>query len=631
MHLTQDILFQHLASASHALNKAKNNSYSDLRKEEYQKQLVELFDKVEQEINKGISNLSDREIYDGPKKYLDFIFKSLEFLDSSTLNQIPYEIVECLNLAMFDWLKDNDKYIIVTSLLNNVHSFSFDPNLAFNKKLYDDIETRYSIKFNYYLVQINLPKFYSKDYLINVVLYHELGHFIDLKSSLMRTLIIQLLDDLEDNKFIASELIELKRYLPALSTYIDSANPKPDWTRIDQKNFFISLSHLQEYFCDLFASQYIGLASNNYVEYLDESGTQFSSTHPSSDLRIKVVSNFINKEENLIVKLIDETLVKLTGNKLIQRFKSLPLKDFLNLTPTEIRSEEELHGLYNAAWDIWLNHRESFEKILNTTNKVKIYKTINNLIEKSIGNYITKKEWSKSSKMLAVNDNLIMNSNVWNPFSDIFSNNAVLSKQSIYNLLRSKKLIITPILDINQIGEIGFDFRLGYDFLVSIQGREAFINASKNDWMQGDGNNQRNITQFFQDTRRQLGETFILHPNQTVLAVTLEYVKLPNDCMLKLFMRSSYSRLGITINTIAQPGYCGCLSMELTNTNNNPINLTIGSRIIQGVFFKTSKPSKYFHKDRKYTCQVRPEPSGIIKDDDLTTLSDLWKSNNRRD
>lgn len=203
-----------------------------------------------------------------------------------------------------------------------------------------------------------------------------------------------------------------------------------------------------------------------------------------------------------------------------------------------------------------------------------------------------------------------------------------LVKNEIWELINSKQMYIRPLLSNEQVGEVGIDFRLGYDFLVSTQGREAYINASKNEWL--DGQAQRNIIQFFQSTRRQIGETFILHPHQTVLAVTLEYIKIPDDCLLKLFMRSSYSRLGITISTMAQPGYCGCLSLELTNNNNNPINLTVGSRIIQGIMFRISNPTKYFNVARKYVCHVRPEPSAVINDTDLDVLNQLWKENNNR-
>ena len=55
-----------------------------------------------------------------------------------------------------------------------------------------------------------------------------------------------------------------------------------------------------------------------------------------------------------------------------------------------------------------------------------------------------------------------------------------LGEKEIQELLTSKSLIIRPLLDNSQINGISIDFRLGTDFLVSIQGREAFINASLN-------------------------------------------------------------------------------------------------------------------------------------------------------
>lgn len=207
--------------------------------------------------------------------------------------------------------------------------------------------------------------------------------------------------------------------------------------------------------------------------------------------------------------------------------------------------------------------------------------------------------------------------------SSIGQSGALTGKQIIARLKRD--LFITPLLEPDkQIGELGIDFRLGCDFLVSIQGREAFINASHN----GD-KQQKNIHQFFQPTRRQLGETFILHPHQTILAVSLEYVKMPDDLLLMLMMRSSYTRLGLTISTMVQPGYCGCISLELTNNNRNSINLTVGARVFQAIFIPT-EPTKYFSKERKYTCQVRPEPSAANADTDLALLNKLWLNANNR-
>jgi dCTP deaminase len=199
----------------------------------------------------------------------------------------------------------------------------------------------------------------------------------------------------------------------------------------------------------------------------------------------------------------------------------------------------------------------------------------------------------------------------------------LLTKNEIKDIL-GKTLIIRPLLSESQIGETTIDFRLGSDFMVSIQGRGAYLDANLNN-----ENQLASISSFFQETRRVVGETFLLHPNQSVLSSSLEYIKMPKNISALLIMRSSYSRLGIVISSTIQPGYCGCISIELTNTGKSPINLTVGAPIFQAKFFKLSNESNYFHKERKYLCQVRPIISAVNEDGDLKVLNEIWKNNNK--
>lgn len=198
-----------------------------------------------------------------------------------------------------------------------------------------------------------------------------------------------------------------------------------------------------------------------------------------------------------------------------------------------------------------------------------------------------------------------------------------LSKEEIEKLISSKELVIKPLLDKSQVGNISVDFRLGYDFLVSKQGREPFIDTSLNN-----ESSTQSVASFFKKTRRRPGETFLLHPNQTILASSLEYIRLPEDVSIVLNMRSSYARLGITMATIVQPGYCGCISLEFTNSSNNSINLTVGSRLIQARFIHLTKKTNYFEKERKYICQVRPVVSAVNTDSDLVILNRYYKNLN---
>jgi dCTP deaminase len=197
-----------------------------------------------------------------------------------------------------------------------------------------------------------------------------------------------------------------------------------------------------------------------------------------------------------------------------------------------------------------------------------------------------------------------------------------LTKEEILKLIIEKSLYICPLLDDGQIGDMTVDFRLGTDFLVTIHGSNPFIDASLNN------EDRFPIKSSFQETRRKVGETFLFHPNQTVLASSLEYVKLPKNVYAELSMRSSYLRLGLTVSAIVQPGYCGCLSLELTNTNKVPLNLTVGAAMIQARLFSVSKDSNYFSRKRKYMCQVRPLISAVASDSDFKILHNIWKKNN---
>ncbi|WP_423820209.1 dCTP deaminase [Salinimicrobium sp. TIG7-5_MAKvit] len=194
----------------------------------------------------------------------------------------------------------------------------------------------------------------------------------------------------------------------------------------------------------------------------------------------------------------------------------------------------------------------------------------------------------------------------------------LLTSSDIKKLISDRKLTIVPLLESDQIGGISVDLRIGIDFLSQHQGREPFIDTTN------DNITNRPIKSHFTETRRKLGENFLLHPSQPVLFSTLEYIKLPNDVFVDLSLRSSYNRLGLNISAIVQPGYCGCISVEVVNSGNTPIRIMSGARFLQARFYKLHKSVDYFNIKRKYTCQVRPVASKANEDEDLKKISSLF-------
>jgi dCTP deaminase len=178
------------------------------------------------------------------------------------------------------------------------------------------------------------------------------------------------------------------------------------------------------------------------------------------------------------------------------------------------------------------------------------------------------------------------------------------------------RLWIDPLLSDDQVGEVTLDLRLGYDFLVPILTRKPFIGLIATD------PDFRSTSSYYQATRREIGDRFIIYPGQAVLTTTLEYIGLPADVYADVLPRSSYLRLGLYLNSMIQPGYRGCFPIELTNGSNNPIELIVGSRIMQSRLLLTN-PTEYNRpsEPRKYLGNTRPTVSRAADDGDLARLS----------
>lgn len=197
----------------------------------------------------------------------------------------------------------------------------------------------------------------------------------------------------------------------------------------------------------------------------------------------------------------------------------------------------------------------------------------------------------------------------------------LLNKAEILNSLQAdeaESIFLDPLLELSQVGAVTVDLRLGYDFQVSILTRKPSIQIH-----QPDDAARRGIASYFRETRRQLGEAFVLYPHQIVLGTTLEYVSLPSNVFADLLVRSSYSRLGIQIASMIQPGYRGCFPIELFNHSNTPVEVVVGSRILQARFLEIDDEAVYRgdEPNRKYFGSVRPVVSRADKDPELARLS----------
>lgn len=180
-----------------------------------------------------------------------------------------------------------------------------------------------------------------------------------------------------------------------------------------------------------------------------------------------------------------------------------------------------------------------------------------------------------------------------------------------------ESLFLDPLLSPGQVGSIAVDLRLGYDFTVSILTRRAAIEPYP-----ADNVKKRGINSYFQETRRRIGERFVLYPHQVVLTTTVEFLSLPKTIYADIFIRSSYGRLGVGLSTTMQPGWRGTVPLELFNHGNTPIEMVVGSCVCQARFYEIDQCADYMSagSGRKYFGTVRPAVSKADHDEELVRL-----------
>jgi dCTP deaminase len=113
-----------------------------------------------------------------------------------------------------------------------------------------------------------------------------------------------------------------------------------------------------------------------------------------------------------------------------------------------------------------------------------------------------------------------------------------------------------------------------------------------------------------------VGEPFILHPGEFVLASTYEVITLPDDVAGRLEGKSSLGRLGLLTHSTAgwiDPGFSGHVTLELSNVATLPIKLWPGMKIGQLCLFRTSSPVEHPYGSSaygsRYQGQRGPTPS----------------------
>lgn len=108
----------------------------------------------------------------------------------------------------------------------------------------------------------------------------------------------------------------------------------------------------------------------------------------------------------------------------------------------------------------------------------------------------------------------------------------------------------------------------------------------------------------------------VLDSGECILAETVESVSIPDDVCADVVGRSSLGRLFVSVHETAgfgDPGFQGTITLEITNSNPNPVRLHHGDRICQIIFkeMKSSSLEPYGHDRSQYQNQSGATKSGM--------------------
>ena len=268
--------------------------------------------------------------------------------------------------------------------------YAIIPQVEDFRLFYVSLKAKLSVEFKYILLRVSMPRQLARDYLTNVCLFHELGHFVDTKYRLSKKLVVDLF-----NNWIGGKRGEIDFwFMPMLPPFVISSAAGASITYSLEG---YTLYFLMEYFADLFGAQYVGENYLNYLEYSCDDINADDPQHPSYRKRKSMYEDYCKgPDANIVLKIIFEKTLALTKHGLTKRYVDLDNKSMLGLVPTTLRSTDEMLSIFKMGWDVYMMGAKEFEKANNLVHPLgsdQVYTIVNNLIEKSISNYLIITEW----------------------------------------------------------------------------------------------------------------------------------------------------------------------------------------------------------------------------------------------
>lgn len=391
-------LERHIHLVEKKLNQSRSDFAEDGRKQSFYNDISELFKKINS-INFKEPEWQESHFYI-IRFLLSRIYENIEFLNYNSFeDDYQKELIYCLEIILNEWADLTKKDYFIAISYNPTLGHFEHPDFSqvglndLNDKLLISFGHKVILRYEPKLVQISKPQILFNDFLSSVAVYHELGHAIENQHHII------------DELFRDTELLEkyqLDKTIQRISKLDNEINPQKNIGRIiknysGKKNELDGLrskvgklkNHFKEYFCDLFAAQYVEGSLIQYLKYDDNSSKDIASyEHPTSKSREDITNSFLNRtgfdESNFIVRKLKEVTLLKTGKALTFRNGKISAKGnpFLIGEPVSIDDPSALHSLFSIGWQAWTDRNHTIHKKYPNPNNC--YEVINRLIKETI-------------------------------------------------------------------------------------------------------------------------------------------------------------------------------------------------------------------------------------------------------
>lgn len=159
---------------------------------------------------------------------------------------------------------------------------------------------------------------------------------------------------------------------------------------------------------------------------------------------------------------------------------------------------------------------------------------------------------------------------------------SVIARSELFKLIHSGVIKIEPF-DESLVGPGSIDIRVSNRFLTYKKVREVVKVDAKTDFL--------DITETVT-----VDDFFLLLPHESVLAMTLEKITLPDNICGRLEGRSRFARLGLFVHIAASfmhPGISNRQVLEMYNASPLPLAIYPGTPICQFIFEQTVGQGHY--------------------------------------